>query len=206
MIENRYPDADVLAQRGHWDKATRDVVLDRVHNVPGLTHFSGERRRTLEALCERVVPQQQRPDDRRVPIAPWIDAHCSSEQLDGFRFDNMPPNPEAWERGLDGLVQSARSLFARAFAELGGESQDEVLRRVRDGDPPGEVWRTLPAKRWWRYVALRQILGVYYAHPFAWDQIGFGGPAYPRGYLALNHGAPEPWEPREKRGGKGRGR
>ena len=31
----------------------------------------------------------------------------------------------------------------------------------------------------------------------AWDEIGFGGPAYPRGYLALNHGAPDPWEPRE---------
>ena len=44
------------------------------------------------------------------------------------------------------------------------------------------------------YIALRQITGVYYAHPYAWDEIGFGGPAYPRGYFALNHGAPEPWE------------
>ena len=39
--------------------------------------------------------------------------------------------------------------------------------------------------------------GAYYAHPYAWDEIGFGGPAYPRGYFALNNGAPEPWEPRE---------
>jgi hypothetical protein len=44
---------------------------------------------------------------------------------------------------------------------------------------------------------LRQIAGVYYAHPFAWDEIGFGGPAYPRGYFALNHGAREPWEAKE---------
>jgi hypothetical protein len=30
---------------------------------------------------------------------------------------------------------------------------------------------------------------VCYAHPYAWDEIGFGGPAYPRGYGALNFGA-----------------
>jgi hypothetical protein len=45
--------------------------------------------------------------------------------------------------------------------------------------------------------AVRQIAGVYYSHPYAWDEIGFGGPAYPRGYFALNHGEPEPWEVRE---------
>ncbi len=72
-----------------------------------------------------------------------------------------------------------------------------MLRAIRAGDPPGEVWRDLPARRWWIYVALRQIVGFYYAHPYAWDEIGFGGPAYPRGYYALNHGAPEAWEARE---------
>jgi hypothetical protein len=51
--------------------------------------------------------------------------------------------------------------------------------------------------RFWKAIVLRQIAGVYYAHPFAWDEIGFGGPAYPRGYFALNHGAREPWESKE---------
>jgi hypothetical protein len=59
------------------------------------------------------------------------------------------------------------------------------------------VWQRMPAKRWWIFVASRQITAVYYAHPYAWDEIGFGGPAYPRGYFALNFGYPEPWEPRE---------
>ena len=39
----------------------------------------------------------------------------------------------------------------------------------------------------------------YYAHPWAWDEIGFGGPAYPRGYMRLEHGKPEPWEVEEQR-------
>ncbi len=48
-IENRYPDADILQQRGHWDEATRRVVLDRVYNVPEFKHFSDRQRAALEA-------------------------------------------------------------------------------------------------------------------------------------------------------------
>ena len=39
----------------------------------------------------------------------------------------------------------------------------------------------------------------YYAHPWAWDEIGFGGPAYPRAYTRLERGEPEPWEVEERR-------
>ncbi len=197
MRKNRYPHADILAQRGHWDDATREVVLDRVHNVPAFEHFDEHSRRTLEALCERVIPQADKPPDRRVPIAPWIDQRYGTVSPEGFQFDDMPPNKEAWDRGLAGLDETGRFLFGQQFADLDGGQQDEVLRIVRRGDPPGDIWQKLPARRWWIYVALRQIAGVYYAHPFAWDEIGFGGPAYPRGYYALNDGAPEPWEPRE---------
>jgi hypothetical protein len=30
-LRDRYGDADTLAQRVHWDEATRHVILDRVH-------------------------------------------------------------------------------------------------------------------------------------------------------------------------------
>jgi hypothetical protein len=197
MLANRYPDADVLAQRGHWDEATRQVVLDRVHNVPPFRFFDPGERATLEALCARVIPQDHRPPERRVPLAPWIDARCHHQSSDGFRYDDMPPNAEAWRQGLRGLDETAHHLFGARFVDLNGARQDDVLRAIRAGDPPGDTWRMLPARRWWIVTAVRQIAGAYYAHPYAWDEIGFGGPAYPRGYAALNHGAPEPWEAHE---------
>jgi hypothetical protein len=195
-LHDRYPNADVLAQRGHWDDATRQVVLDRVHNVPTYTYFDTQQRATLEALCARIVPQGHRPADRRIPIGPWIDQRCASHTTEGFRFDDMPANGLAWTWGLEGLDQTARSRFGESttFRSLDDVQQDEILEVIREGDPPGEVWCRLPAKRWWVFVVLRQITGIYYAHPYAWDEIGFGGPAYPRGYLALNFGAREPWE------------
>ncbi|HLZ68712.1 MAG TPA: gluconate 2-dehydrogenase subunit 3 family protein [Dehalococcoidia bacterium] len=200
MNRGRYPKADILAQRGHWDDATREVVLDRVHNVPRFSFFPPHEQATLIALCERVIPQAQRPSHRRVPLAPWIDQKCASGKLEGFRFDNMPPLSDAWRQGLAGLDHTAQALYGADFCDLDDAWQDVVLASIRDGSPPGAVWQALPATRWWNYIALRQIAGVYYAYPYAWDEIGFGGPAYPRGYFALNHGAPEPWEPREAGG------
>jgi hypothetical protein len=198
-LRDRYPGADVLAQRGHWDDATRRVVLDRVHNVPPFRFFDAAEQATLEALCALVVPQAHRPPERRVPLAPWIDARCEGGHSDGFQLDDMPANPQAWRSGLHGLDETAHALFGThmAFAQLESSQQRSVLEAIRRGDPPGDTWQQLPAKRWWIFVALRQITGVYYAHPYAWDEIGFGGPAYPRGYFALNFGKPEPWEARE---------
>lgn len=196
-IRDLYPDADILSQRGHWDDATRRVVLDRVHNVPDFHYFGEHQRATLEALCARVIPQTHRPPGRRVPLAPWIDARCHHQKEDGFRYDNMPPNEVAWVWGLEGIDQTAGILFGARFADLSEENQDAVLEKVRGGSPPGSVWEGLPAERWWKTIAVRQIAGTYYAHPIGWDEIGFGGPAYPRGYASLNFGAPEPWEARE---------
>ncbi len=201
-IHDRYPDSNILAQRGHWDEATRRVVLDRVYSVPPFRHFDEHQRAALQALCDRVIPQRWKPPGRRVPIAPWIDAHLIGRTLEGFRVDDMPPNEQAWEWGLQGLDETARVLFGKPFAELEGSREDQVLESIRGGHPPGEIWQRLPARRWWIYTALRQISGIYYAHPYAWDEIGFGGPAYPRGYIALNHGAPEPWEAGEEGGEK----
>jgi gluconate 2-dehydrogenase subunit 3-like protein len=198
-LHERYPDADTLGQRRHWDDATRRVVLDRVHNVPEFHFFDEQQRATVEALCACVLPQNHHPADRRVPIAPWIDARCAGHHNDGFRLDDMPSNEQAWTWGLQGLDETATALFGEhmRYSGLPRAQQHRVLERVRAGDPPGEVWKRMPARRWWVFVALRQITAIYYAHPYAWDEIGFGGPAYPRGYFALNFGYPEPWEPRE---------
>ena len=41
---------------------------------------------------------------------------------------------------------------------------------------------------------MRYACTAFYAHPWAWNEIGFGGPAYPRGYKHLALGGREPWE------------
>jgi hypothetical protein len=49
---------------------------------------------------------------------------------------------------------------------------------------------------------MRYVVQAFYSHPWAWNEIGFGGPAYPRGYSRfgsphLNAAEREAWEGRE---------
>ena len=58
----------------------------------------------------------------------------------------------------------------------------------------GGAWEKLNVKRAWS-VVMRAALGAFYSHPWAWNEIGFGGPAYPRGYMRLGGVATrEPFE------------
>ncbi len=37
---------------------------------------------------------------------------------------------------------------------------------------------------------MRAVLSEFYSHPWAWNEIGYGGPAYPRGYMRLGATGP----------------
>ena len=92
---------------------------------------------------------------------------------------------------------------------MSGESLrkgDEILglERFRDGDweqckevvrrfSHGNLELGIDCKHAWAVVT-RMTLSAYYAHPWAWNEIGFGGPAYPRGYARLGLGQRESWE------------
>jgi hypothetical protein len=46
---------------------------------------------------------------------------------------------------------------------------------------------------------IRYACTAFYAHPSAWAEIGFPGPAYPRGYKNAGVGKLEPFEVRDAR-------
>ncbi len=194
-----YPGYDVLSQKDFWDAATRRVVLDRVERVPPIRFFSADEARLLEAICDRVLPQDDRDADHRIPIVNAIDERLREGRGDGYRFEHMPSDGEAHRLGLQGIDAIARHLFDRPFLELEPLEQDNVLKTVHDGQPPaGDAWQKMPATRYW-LLLMHDVVAAYYAHPYAWNEIGFGGPAYPRAYFRLERGEPEPWEVREER-------
>ena len=43
----------------------------------------------------------------------------------------------------------------------------------------------------------RSACTAFYSHPLAWNEIGFSGPAYPRGYKNPGIDAREPFEVRD---------
>jgi hypothetical protein len=113
----------------------------------------------------------------------------------------MPPDGEAYRRGLQAIERMAQKSLGRDFKELTWLEQERLLKSIHDGQPLAgaeEIWKSLPIHRYWALL-VTDCIDVYYAHPLAWDEIGFGGPAYPRAYTRLERGEPEPWEVEEER-------
>jgi hypothetical protein len=48
---------------------------------------------------------------------------------------------------------------------------------------------------------MRATLACFYSHPWAWNEIGFGGPASPRGYVRMAFDRRDPWEAAEAKPG-----
>ncbi|HEY1682908.1 MAG TPA: gluconate 2-dehydrogenase subunit 3 family protein [Candidatus Tumulicola sp.] len=195
-----YPKFQTLSQQKFWDATTREVVLDRVENVPDIRFFDARQAKLLEAICNCILPQDDRDQAHRIAIVPQIDRRLYEDSHDGYRFEQMPPDREAYTLGLEAIEQISHALHERGFVEIGTVEQEAILRSLHQGKPSGahEIWNRMPVHRFWMLL-VQDCAEAYYAHPWAWDEIGFGGPAYPRAYIRLERGEPEPWETAEER-------
>jgi hypothetical protein len=187
-MRGRYPDYDVLSQAKHWDAVTREVVLDRVERTPPVRFFTPAETTTLRAFCDTATAQDEEP---RVPVLEMVDAKLYEGRLDGFRHADMPEDPETWRRVARHLDEEAR---ARGIAQGFGAAPDATRREIVEAFSKGKLdWDDLPCARAFS-VVMRGTLSAFYSHPWSWSEIGFGGPAYPRGYARLGAGQRETWE------------
>jgi len=189
-----YPGYDVLAKwdSPSFDDTTREVLRRRLAPPSPPRFFTADEFRRLEALVDRLVPQDGR--ERRAPLAHRIDTIMQDTPGEGYREPDMPPLPEAWRRALAGFEAEAQRTFGSAFADLEGERQDAVIAAVQAGDADPAAWQGLTPARFFVDHILKTVAGLAYAEPAAWSEIGFGGPASPRGYVRIGIGERDPWE------------
>jgi hypothetical protein len=201
-MSERYPGYDVEAKRDSpsWNAKTREVIDRRlaVRLLPRF--FTTDEWRTLEALCDRIMPQ---PSERpKVPLAAYVDQKMADDRSDGFRYAELPHQVEAWRRGLKALDEAARDIFGAPFPDILPARQDDLLTRMQTGELTAHALGDMPAKSFFAHRVLPDITHAYYATPTAWNEIGFGGPASPRGYVRLKLGRRDPWEAVEAQPGK----
>lgn len=186
------PDFDVMAQSGTWDQATRAVVLARVQVPAELRFFTSAEASTARPLLDRLLALDGEP----VPVLAMIDRRLADGIRDGWRYEEMPQDDQTWRRSLAALDADAVAAHGQGFDELSADQQHAVIDAVRDT----EDWHGLPGARVWE-LWQRHACWAFYSHPWAWSEIGFGGPAYPRGYKNLGLDRREPWE-HDTRGGR----
>ncbi|WP_102227107.1 gluconate 2-dehydrogenase subunit 3 family protein [Acidimangrovimonas sediminis] len=189
-----YPGYDVLDKwdSPSYDDATREVL--RARTTPPPRRFLSEARfAVLAALCDTVIPQ---PRARPVQIAPFLNAALHDDRGTGTRFAVMPPDRDAWPLGLDAIDAEAKAHHdGTGFADLARPERTLVLKEI-DAERlrAPDAWQDMPAQKFFRALVLKQIAQFYYSQPAAMSEIGYGGPASPRGYVRLNAQGIDPWE------------
>jgi hypothetical protein len=193
QMHGRYPDFDVLSEADHWDDETRRLIFDRVHNVPPIRFFDEREARAIGAFCDRITAQDEEP---RIPVLEYLDEKLHENNGAGYQYFDLPSDQEVWRTVARGLDEEAQKLGRDSFAFLTEHEQNELVHKFDQGELYGGAWATFNVARAFK-VCVRDICEEFYAHPWSWNEIGFGGPAYPRGYAAFGNpelGEREHWE------------
>lgn len=195
-----YPGYEIMSQQAYWDQATRDLVVHRVEHTPRIRHFTEEQARFWRIVLEHVLPQSDRIAERRIPLVERLDERLYQNRGVGYRYANMPPDREAYRLAEIAINEEAQERYTGNFVDLPQLQQELVLKAIHDGRPRAakQIWKQMSTGRFW-LLLMQDAIEAYYSHPWAWDEIGFGGPAYPRAYTRLERGEPEPWEVEEQR-------
>ncbi len=192
--QQRFPGFDVLAQADAWDPVTAGVVLARLGPPPPIRFFTAEQEAIASPLLDLLLDQH---DDPKVPVLAMIDSRLAEAFTDGWRYEDLPEDGQAWRDTLAALDQDARDTHGTGFAHCDDRARRALIQAVQDlGSKP---WHGLPAGRVWS-LWTRYACTAFYSHPWAWNEIGFGGPAYPRGYKNAGIGRREPWEVADRTG------
>jgi len=197
-VTQPYPGYDVLAKwdSPSFDATTRAVLHRRLNEVPARRFFTPEEFGRLEALARALLALE--PTDA-TPIAAWIDADLYDDRGEGFRAPQVSRPQEVWRSGLAAIEAEAGRRYLRAFVALDRPSQAATLAAVQ-ADSATTLCGGLSGKAFFETVLLKAVAGHYYSHPTAWNEIGFGGPASPRGYVRTGIGERDPWEAAQRDG------
>ena len=202
----RYPEYNVLDKRDtpSWDDVTRAVIDERLATPREPRFFDPVQWSAVRALCACIVPQRKGShlDREPVPVPALLDAKLAKGSGDGYRDARLPPMRDAWRIGLAALDAESRARHELPFARIDDDAQKTLLIDMQQGELRHGAWQGMPSELFFKERVLHDICGAYYSHPHAWSEIGFGGPANPRGYVRMYFDRRDPWEAAEAAPGK----
>ncbi|WP_045688773.1 gluconate 2-dehydrogenase subunit 3 family protein [Hymenobacter sp. AT01-02] len=195
MSSPHYPEGTVraLLQTDLVTEATKAALLPRLQTTPYTPQlFDASTYELLRAVAACIYPQPER--EYPIELAPVIDKRLAEGDSDGWRYDVMPPDREAYRLGLGGINQAAEAMYQQPFVVLARDQQNLVMEAVAAGTAAGTNWQRLPIDRFFEEL-LAELTEAYYSHPLAQEEIGYVGMADVPGWSHLEPNQLEPREP-----------
>ena len=114
--------------------------------------FTLDEARALAAISDQIIPPDQDPGASWAGVVNYID-----RQLCG-PYEHLQP---IYRRGLAGVDQSSRTLYAKVFADLEANQQIDLLHRLEDRKAPGAIWNQISSAEFFGYVVDHTMQGFY---------------------------------------------
>ncbi len=191
-VKTHYPDYSVLSEEHEWDPHTREIVISRLGPFGGPKALSQAQITTLRAVLTRLIA-----DDRRELLdylVDHLDRQISSPIGQAERKLSVPPFSELLPQGLEEIEKHSQQHHGNSFDRITADQQDALLTAIEQGNlGKSAVWDQWHQRELFSQL-LSQTVSAYYSHPWVWSEIGYAGPAYPRGYMRVELGLTEPWE------------
>jgi hypothetical protein len=197
FVPNKYdPDFDVLSEKEEWDKETREVVMSRVSAPPAALVLRQHEVDALVALFSVLL------GDDRMPILQFVIDHFDTEMRihigESQRKLGMPPFPVLVHKGIDALNGYAIAQHNQAFAQLTPQTRWDLVNSLLTNPVPFQMEDKEVQSKDFLSRIHTEAVSAYYSHPTVWSEIGYAGPAYPRGYVRVERGLRDPWEAKSR--------
>ena len=88
--------------------------------------FTAEEEPAARALLDRLLAQDEDP---RVPVFEVIDERLAERRGDGFRYEDLPDDPEAWRQSIAALNDTAHERLRTALRATGTQGATRHHRR-----------------------------------------------------------------------------
>ena len=187
----RYPGFNVLTEVKAWDPHTRQIVMRRLGPFPELQFFQTDEAAVFKTIAGHLTYDYR--EEILTYVVSWADHRLSSKTGESQRKPGIPHESELIRNGLRSLNYLGTGLYRREFFKLDPEQQFSILAALQTGSAPAATAGNLPQQEFFQKL-LDLVIRPYYSHPTIWSEIGYGGPAYPRGYVRVEIGLIDPWE------------
>ncbi|TDF95073.1 gluconate 2-dehydrogenase subunit 3 family protein [Paenibacillus piri] len=191
-----YPRFHVLNEKAAWDEHTRSIVTSRTTDVSPYRFLTGKEADALFLICGLLVNDFS-PDVLRFVVG-HIDRTLYASTGEGQRQEGVPAAADLIRLGLQALDNCTKSNYYISFHALDRTAQKQLLQSVSGGTAhPQSEWKAVPQQPFFRKL-MSLTVESYCSHPKVWSEIGYAGPAYPRGYVRAQLGQADPWEARQE--------
>ncbi|MFD0710928.1 gluconate 2-dehydrogenase subunit 3 family protein [Paenibacillus sp. GCM10027626] len=190
--QSHYPSFSVMDEQDEWDDHTQTIVTSRLKPKKNLQFLTGDEAAMIKRISSLFV-NDQTPEVLDFVLA-HIDKTLYQSPGESQRKAGVPAAAELIRSGLQAIEEGAEAQYASSFLSLDIAEQEQYLQQISNSTAePQKIWGGIPQKELFKKL-LSLTVESYCSHPKVWSEIGYAGPAYPRGYVRTQLGQLDPWE------------